>query len=180
MALYKGLNDYELIYLIKDNNEIALNLMFEKYSNFIMIILRSLQIPNYYIEEFFQEGLMILNRVIYIYDESRNKTFNRFFELVLRRDIIHKWKKEYRYQCKLVYYEDSNLIEDFQMAVSPVMYQSFSNFDSSIEKKLFEEVIAGNGSPRYFSQKYQLPIKKVYNLLFKLRKNIKKDFENKK
>ena len=33
--MYLGWNDYELIYLIKEGNELALNLMYHKYTNFI-------------------------------------------------------------------------------------------------------------------------------------------------
>ncbi len=87
--MFLGMNDFELLYLIKDGNEQALDLMFNKYSIFIKKIISEITIYDYDVEDLHQEGLILLNTAIYKYSEMYNKTFFKYFEVILKRRLIY-------------------------------------------------------------------------------------------
>jgi DNA-directed RNA polymerase specialized sigma subunit len=64
-------NDYELLYLIRENCEVALDIMFSKYVPLIKSRIRSFHIKEWNKEDFFQEGLIsLINISIYYYKED--------------------------------------------------------------------------------------------------------------
>ena len=77
--MYLGWNDYELIYLIKEGNELALNLMYHKYSNFIRIKARELGFRGFDLDDCIQEGLLLLTKAIKTFNNDYNKSFWSYF-----------------------------------------------------------------------------------------------------
>jgi DNA-directed RNA polymerase specialized sigma subunit len=100
----KKYNDYELLYLIAENNEHALDIMFDKYTNLIKKRIELFKIQSRLVDDFFQEGLLVLDKAIRRFDETYNKTFTRYFDELLQwrfMEILRK-EKEYFYNVSLV------------------------------------------------------------------------------
>ena len=84
---YKNLNDYELIYKVRENNEDAKFLLFNKYRPLIY------KSANRYIqncepfeyEDLFQEGIIALYRAIDTYDEMNSALFYTYAFICIER-----------------------------------------------------------------------------------------------
>ena len=90
-------NDNELLYLIQEGNEEALELMFLKYEPLIIKKIKSFKLNNLYFEDYLQEGRLMLHKAIRCYNINSAKTFNRYFDLLLTNrfiSILRKTKKE--------------------------------------------------------------------------------------
>ena len=66
MAFIKH-NDYEIIFLIREGNDEALTLMFEKYTPLIYKKISKFNL-GYEAEDMYQEGLLMLYKSIRFYD----------------------------------------------------------------------------------------------------------------
>lgn len=174
--LFNGLNDYELIYLIGENNDVALNLMYEKYSIYIYKIIYEYNINSRFKEEFFQEGLMQLNVALKTFKTKYNKTFFKYFDLILRREFNRLSTKSRKYDIPIDNLTISSMLED-----SIVEYKteiSLSNIEKLLnkeEKIIFEEVYIKNRKSALVSKEYNINIKKVYNIIQKIKKIIRKE-----
>ena len=82
---YQGWNDYELLYLIEEGNNRALNLMYLKYENFIRIKARSCGFNAYQLDDCLQEGYLMLGQAIKTFKPQYGKSFTKYFEVVLLR-----------------------------------------------------------------------------------------------
>lgn len=79
-------NDYELIYLIQEGSEQALNLLYHKYYIYINKIAKNYKIPKYKKEDLVQEGVCAFFETVKKYNPDKyNKTFYNYFKLVLER-----------------------------------------------------------------------------------------------
>lgn len=87
-------NDYELLYLIYENDDTALDIMYQKYIPLIKSRIKGFRIKSWNYEDFFQEGLLVLNKAIQTYRMDSRKTFNKYFDLILQRRFIQILKKE--------------------------------------------------------------------------------------
>ncbi len=84
------MNDYELIYLIRhETDDLALTFMFKKYHKFIWKHVHLLHLESKEIDDFHQEGVLMLFKAIQTFDPERNKSFTRYFELIMRRQFYH-------------------------------------------------------------------------------------------
>lgn len=92
---YKLINDYEIIYLIKEGNEVALNIMFSKYEAYIWRVVCGFYVYNQKIEDLVQQGRLCLYRCIFGYDESVNVSFFSFFTICLKRTLFRELQNNY-------------------------------------------------------------------------------------
>lgn len=83
--------DNELTYLIKDNNEIAQDLLYDKYKFIIDSILnkykRVFYALNIELEEVRQEANLAFSYAIYNYDEKKDASLNTFITLCVERKV---------------------------------------------------------------------------------------------
>ena len=83
--------DNELTYLLNDNNEVAQDLLYEKYSYIIKSILnkyrRVFLALNIELEEARQEANLAFSYAIYNYNEDRDTSLNTFVTLCVERRI---------------------------------------------------------------------------------------------
>lgn len=90
--IYDGLNDYELIYYINENNEEAKNLIIKKYEPLIgSMASRMLQsCPYLGLEksDLIQEGMIGLNHAIGYFNEQKDITFYTFAKKCIERRLI--------------------------------------------------------------------------------------------
>ena len=108
-------NDYEIINLIKEGNQDALALMFDKYKNLISKKICKFNLVYDY-DDAYQEALMILYKSIVKFDDHQLKSFTRFFELNLDRRFITIVSKRVRRgeifsQNELYIYENNHSVE---------------------------------------------------------------------
>ncbi len=173
--MFLDINDYELLYLIKENNEKALNLMYYKYGIYIKKKIIEMKIPKRFFEEYLQEGFMCLYNAIDNFKEIYNKTFFCFFDLILSRKFFRLRNKSYEYQINVSFDLDIDLLGE---EVSSFRMKEH-NFDglSNLEKNLLKDVIIGGLKPIEVANIYNLNVKKIYNALFSLKNKCKKNNE---
>lgn len=158
---YANCNDYELLYLIREGSEQALNLLYQKYYIYINKIVRSVNIPKYKKEDLIQEGVDVLFASIKNFNPDKfNKTFFNYFKFSLERRI-------YRLLSHSTYY-DSNIVlsdfvakDDYNIHSDKIMiYRSL--LEDEIEIEIFEECLLEGLSLVAYAKKKGIPYKKIY------------------
>jgi len=99
-------NDYELLYLVQENCEEALEYLFRKYDNLIKMRIKAFKIKKKNYDDFYQEGLLALDKAIKTYDDRFGKSFNKYFDLILQRRFIQILRNEQKYVYDTMYVED--------------------------------------------------------------------------
>ena len=115
------MNDYELIYLAQEENEIAHDILNQKYSNIIKLLInkRKIKIKNFEYNELYNLCLTAFNSAIYKYNQDNNATFATFASVVINNQITNyiyylnsKKSQNQNDTLSLDYeYADSNLLE---------------------------------------------------------------------
>ena len=87
----KEYNDQELMYLIKENNESALNILYEKYKEVVSVWAKKYagigkKIGLEY-NDIFQEGMVGLSEAINSYVENKDTRFSSFANMCINRQI---------------------------------------------------------------------------------------------
>lgn len=87
---YKDLNDYELVYQVRENDEVAYNTLYNKYSNLVEILASKYYKKNRQLgfdyDDLFQEGMYGFFRALTDYDPS-NKLFYSYVVLCATREM---------------------------------------------------------------------------------------------
>ena len=74
-------NDNELLYLISEKDDVALEIMMTKYDPLIKSMLARYKIKSKNFEDFHQECLMVLYNCLNKYREDRKMSFNSYLEM---------------------------------------------------------------------------------------------------
>lgn len=88
---YKNINDYEILYMIKENDDYSENLMYQKYLPIIRKI--ASKYNNYIVrngaeyEDLIQEGYVGLSNAINSYNDNLNTLFYTYANLCIERQI---------------------------------------------------------------------------------------------
>jgi RNA polymerase sporulation-specific sigma factor len=162
-------NDYELLYLIRgENDHIALRYMFRKYEKLIFKNVHLLQIKNYEHEDFIQEGRIMFYKAIKTFDEHKNKTFTRYFELILKRHYYYLKKKLPNYVF------DEYLLNTYRCVYLEEDYDDFLDNCSTFEKDIFQLYFIENKSVDTIKNILSCRAKQVYNTIYRLKEKYKK------
>ena len=105
-------NDNELLYLISEKDEVALEIMMNKYEPLIKSMLVRYKIKSKNFEDFYQECLMTLYNCVNKYREDRKISFNSYLEMSLNyciQNILRK-EKSYFYDVVLMEMQDLDYI----------------------------------------------------------------------
>ena len=180
-------NDFELLYLIYEGDEEALGIIFKKYDPLIKKKLYDFKIKNSLYDDFYQEGLIVLYVAVKTYNPSFNKTFTKYFELLLSRRImtlLRDMKKEHE---KVVVIE-SDILKDSSESFnySDKMLSDNANHDillkdnnipSSMLTLSEKDVLAlryfKGKSSKEIADELNIDVKKVYNALYQAKKKIR-------
>ena len=88
---YKDTNDYELLYLVSENNQDAKDLFFEKYENIIRIKASKykniVESKGFDFNDLIQEGMLGLTQAINSFKEQKDTTFYTFANLCIDRQL---------------------------------------------------------------------------------------------
>lgn len=89
---YRDYNDYELVSYVKENNEEASNILFEKYRPLIIKLANKMinYSPNSGLEisDLIQEGMLGLNTSINSFDENEETSFYTYAKTCIERKMI--------------------------------------------------------------------------------------------
>lgn len=170
-------NDYELLYLINEKDDEAFEIMFEKYKPLIISKIKSFKIKPKNFDDFFQEGLIMLNVAINTYNTYKCKTFTRYFELILQRrirDLLAK-EKNYFYNVTVV---------DYIPIIKEPVYEEKKEFSykgilTELEKKTFELIYENGKTIEEIANLFSCDQRKVYNAISRAKTKIKKMEKNK-
>ena len=89
---YKLYNDYELIYMIRENDEYSYDVLFQKYSPIIkriaMDYYKTYSSYGYELDDFIQEGYVAFQKALTKYNPEKDVLFYTFIVLCLHRNLI--------------------------------------------------------------------------------------------
>jgi RNA polymerase sporulation-specific sigma factor len=117
------------------------------------------------LEEFVNEGLYVLLKCLWDFDESRNKTFTRFFEERLKWHFISIIKDERMYVVSDVA-SNIEMIEPQHdtLEIPPYLIQS--------EVEVFELLYISKKSIKEASQILGRSAKSIYNIVYSIKKKV--------
>lgn len=170
-------NDNELLYLIKNKNDDALSELFDKYEPLIKSKINNFNFPQSQKEDYLQEGKMVLLKAIDTYDEAYNKTFNKYFDLLL----TNKFKTLYR-KNQLEEEHMTILQEDVidSTGASSKGYSLKGEITlSKKEKMIFEEYFINGKKIEEIAKNNDMDRKSVYNTIQRIKQKYAKMHPNK-
>lgn len=89
---YKEYNDYELVYMVKEENEYYTEILFKKYQSIILKLsnkyYRQYKNYGYDYEDFYQEALVSFYKAINNYDNNRNVLLYTFIIVCINRGLL--------------------------------------------------------------------------------------------
>ncbi len=170
--MYLGWNDYELIYLIKEGNYKALNLMYHKYSAFIRLKARECGFKGFYLDDCVQEGLILLNKALKLYDSSYNKSFWSYFNLILQRRLWRFYKeiKPNYHDVLAVEIKDDNVFKERVIEYSSV-------FKDEHLKMVYKEIYYYNTKVEDLANKLGVKPYTIYRDLKKIKEILRLEFD---
>lgn len=89
---YKEINDYELVSRIRENDEDALEIIYEKYEPVIRGVAKKYYVSSDYLgvdmNDLIQEGRIALYKAINCYDQNKNTLFYTYLGICLNSHLI--------------------------------------------------------------------------------------------
>lgn len=169
--MYKDVNDYELLYLIAENDEVAYNSIYNKYSNMVKIQANKIYSKSKYLgisyDDVYQAGLYGLTLAIKNYNENEGSLFYTFANTFIKREMASCIRNHDR--CKHNILSDSISLNKDIDEEGNVVQDFIESKDNSI--KWYDEIENIN---KLLDFKYDLPF--LYSLIYELRMN---NFSNK-
>lgn len=183
-------NDYELLYLIYECEEDALGILFKKYDPLIKKKLHDFKVKSYCYEDYYQECLVILFLAIRKYSPFVGKSFTRYFELLLTRNIATMVRRSIRRKEEYIVDDLSMLIdEDNQFGYEDKMIVSGESKDtffkndkidiplnslSSFEKETFRLRYVKGMSYQEIASITNQDVRKIYNSTYQARRKLRR------
>lgn len=159
-------NDYELIYLIQSEGcECALNLMFDKYRFLIYKMLHQYNVCQIYFDDYVQECTILMYNIISRFNESKGKTFTKFYEFVLRRKI---WSLK-ALEPKYLRMEDVTVLKDEKSSFDEIYKDNLTD----LEKSVYERHYECNQSIAFIAKMEEKSSKQIYNTIFRIKEKYK-------
>ena len=116
--MFVNYNDYELLYLINDEgSEQAFEILFEKYSILIRMIVNEYMHDTDKRNDMYQEGLLILNKCIHNFNDKMDACFYTYLRIALKRRFIALKRDKY-FQEDLFILKELPIIEKQHINIS--------------------------------------------------------------
>jgi RNA polymerase sporulation-specific sigma factor len=173
---FRNYNDFEIIDLINQGNEEALELMFGKYKWLVAKKISSFNLTDEY-DDCFQEGMIVLYKSVVKFNDAKNKSFTRFFESNLEHHFISIIRSRRR-KIRFLNEKLPMLVDDEVNETEREVYTEqdiFAAIDklSPLEKSIFTGKFIQNKDAQTIAGEQNIPIKKVYNAVDRIRQKIK-------
>lgn len=139
--MYKDHNDYELLYLVSENNEDAKEIFFDKYKSVVELKAKKLypyvMNKGYELNDLIQEGMIGLSQAINDYKEQKNVQFSTFASICIERQIMTFARDVNRQKHKIL--NDSLSIDStIDKKGRPLMEIAFDEKNRNPEDSLIE------------------------------------------
>ena len=89
---YRLYNDYELIYMVRENDETSRDILYEKYKPIIMGLVsesyNKFSKYGYEFDDFLQEAYISFQKALRFYDESKSCLFYTFAVMCIKRGLL--------------------------------------------------------------------------------------------
>ena len=165
-------NDNELLYLIEEKSEEALEILQEKYLILIKTKIKEMKIPYDKRSDYLEEGLITLNKAVKTFDSKKSSSFYSYFTLLLNRKFIDLLRKRTR-DSKIVLVDDLNdYVVDNYIKEGFVFEEPL--YLSNIEKEIFKLKFIEGKTSKQIALELKLPIKKVYEATDRIKRKSKK------
>ena len=161
-------NDYELLYLIENDSEEALEVMFEKYNNLIVSLISKYHFNKEIEDDIYQEAKMVLYKAIKTFNVNFGKTFTMYFKKLLENRLNTLIKKSRIEEQNEIYKEEQMFVEE----------EKHFNFVSKkmlslTENKVYFEYFYSGNSIDEVSKKLNLTKKQTYNAICRIKNKLK-------
>ena len=188
----KKINDYEVVYMVRENDEEAREIIFNKYIPIVRRIasdhLALAKMARIEYEDLVQEGLIALNEAINKYNERSGVLFYTFLCVCVERRILTYCRKmnsskhyllntslddEYIYSVS-----DNDVFEAYFNEINlERKFVSFKNLFDIVESNIFE--LRYNGfSYKEISKLLDIPVSTIDGKLCKIRRILKETLNN--
>lgn len=178
--MYKH-NDYELINLIREGNQDALEIMFEKYKPLLYKTIHKFNLM-YDVEDMYQEGLLMLYKSIRFFDFDNGKTFTRYFQLNLTRKFVSIVTKRVRrseiMEKNIHYIYEQNRVKVDKNPMTDIYLEEIEKILTKNEFLVYTLRELNNFSVQFITENYELSEKTVYNSVYRAKKKIDSHFTN--
>lgn len=171
---YVDYNDNELLYLVSEGSERALDLLCHKYNIYINKVIGKIKLPLYKKEDLVQECIITLIKCISRYNPDYNKSFFSYFNFIMYRKIYKLLNTSYYHSYPLL--EDDCLPDNHGSCNSNIigMYRRLLINHDEIDLLIFDECFVEGFSLTAFAKKYNLDYGKVYYKYKCIREELKK------
>jgi RNA polymerase sporulation-specific sigma factor len=179
LTYYKH-NDYEIISQIREGNNEALELLFEKYKPLISKKIYKFNLYYDY-DDMYQESLMVLHKSLERFDEKYSKTFTKYFEQNLDRKFITivtkrvRRKEIFRRNEKYIFEHNHDTVQ--QSEYFDLIKKEIAKILTNTENLVYTLRELNNYSISYIHDTYGLADKVIYNSLHRAKIKIRKHFE---
>ncbi|MCK9236158.1 MAG: sigma-70 family RNA polymerase sigma factor [Acholeplasmataceae bacterium] len=166
---YPVMNDYELVYLIRTQvDTVAFDYLVHKYQKLIWKHIHLLHLCPTEHDDFYQEGILMLQKAVHTFDERKNKTFTRYFELIMRRQFYQLIDRLPKYHL----FEDTSFLKFFSYE-EDLHTEDFLEKCSSLEQQIYQLHFVEGMSVKRVVAHLQCEPKKIYNALYRLKEKYK-------
>ena len=166
------LNDYELVYLIQnEQDEIAFKYLISKYHKFIYKKIHQMFVSTQHYDDFYQEAILTLFKAVDTFDENKNKTFMRYYELILTRRLIRLKDSVKPYILFEPLTEVLQGSYDFTPPRNFIINEDAKNLNEDLIL-CYKLYYLKQLKPSQIAEVLNLDIKKVYNMIYSLKSKI--------
>ncbi len=175
--MYINYNDYELLYLINEGNEKALDVLFNKYDHLIRMLAKEYVPYGNKSSDLAQEFRMILFKCIKCYHDYYRISFYSYFLISINRKAKRMMKNEY-YSESLVLNEPNISFFDKSFKDETYILKTLfkiieDKYYDNVSLDLIYECILGNCSLMKYASDNNLDYQKLYYKYKKLCNEIK-------
>jgi RNA polymerase sporulation-specific sigma factor len=186
-------NDYELLYLIRSNDEQALEKLIENYKPIIYKMYYQLRrkLDSFHFDDGYQAGLVGLYTAVSYYKEDKNMAFSTFAIMCITREMYATYRKErknnYAHNSRIVsldmklneveeiYLSDVNLIDQrndpASIAISSCLLEEVYEILNKTEAKVLQLKNMGY-SYKEMGEKLGVSAKTIDNHIQRIRKKL--------
>lgn len=179
-------NDFELIYLIQCHYDRgARDILFNKYKPLIYKIVLNYIYDKSLVKDYVQFSYLKLEKAYTSFYPDLNKTFTRYFELILKRDIFKMIKKSYKDTKSVILEENTidflnNNYENIEFLEEETKYKFIKeyNFKSLILNDIYKLIYIENKPIKDVINILNIEPKKVYNAIYRIKNKIKNELKS--
>src|SRR5690554_2430650 len=154
-------NDYELIHLIQSEQcEAALQTLIQKYKLLANRFMYQFQVKETDYDDYLQEAAIMLYKAATLFIENYNKTFTRYYELLLRRRILYLKKNEPQY----ILNEGASYSKEDKPYYEHSVIDGLASFEEVIYKKYF----VLNQKISFIAKSESISAKQIYNAIYRI------------